>query len=283
MKLIDSIELVSTVRPTWKGGGHTFKAPHNINREHALRLLGKDRNVSTIKKKDLAQMRCALQQESGKKGKRTPGGINRIMSFINCTLSELVELDVIESAPRLKPLPEQNTKEEYYTRDQVNGMMEVAVTIFDKPALADAIFFAAFTGCRQDELLSLETTDLLLDRCQIKFRNTKNGQDHTLDIHRELYPILERRVAQAKPGQKVFHEFNNDDDLRNQFYQVRDYLGISESHNWHTFRHSMGTWLAERGVPLQSIAKVLNHRSPMTSLRYIKVTDKARKDAIDCL
>lgn len=283
MKLIDAIDLVATVRPAWKGGGSSFQEPHCFNRNHALRLLGKNTDVRKIKKADLAVMRVKLQNESGQKGKRSPASCNRIMSFINCTLSELVELEVLKHAPSLKRLPENNTKEEYYTKAEVFKMMEEAVLVFNNQALADAILFAAYTGCRQDELLSLKVGDVCLDKAQITFKDTKNGLDHTLEIHHGLYSTVEKRVLNRRDDEMVFTEFKNDDQLRRQFYKVRDYIGKSNKYNWHSFRHTVGTWLAESGVPLQTIAKVLNHKNPMTSARYAKVTDKARKAAVEAL
>ena len=283
MKLVDAIDLVATVRPAWKGGGTSFREPHCFNRNHALRLLGKNTDVRKIKKADLAAMRVKLQNERGHKGKRSPGSCNRIMSFINCTLSELVELEVLKHAPSLKRLPENNTKEEYYTKAEVFKMMEDAVLVFNNQALADAILFAAYTGCRQDELLSLKVGDVSLGKAQVTFRDTKNGRDHTLELHHGLYSTVEKRVLNRRDDEMVFTEFKNDDQLRRQFYKVRDYIGKSNKYNWHSFRHTVGTWLAESGVPLQTIAKVLNHKNPMTSARYAKVTDKARKAAVEAL
>ena len=41
--------------------------------------------------------------------------------------------------------------------------------------------------------------------------------------------------------------------------------------------------LAEREVPVQTIAKVLGHKTLEMSMRYTKITDKARKNAINAL
>ena len=80
----------------------------------------------------------------------------------------------------------------------------------------------------------------------------------------------------------VFH-FKNKDELYSAFKKVRKVVGLPDELVWHSLRHTTGTWLAEQGVPIQTIAKVLNHKNISTSERYTKVTDKARKSAINSL
>ena len=142
---------------------------------------------------------------------------------------------------------------------------------------------AAFTGCRQSELLDLVVGDVDLYTDRMTFRDTKNGEDHVIDIHKDVKSILSRLCHNKPHNAKVFDSFKNDDDLRRAFYKVRDLCGLGPEYVWHTFRHSTGTWLAERGIPLQTIASVLNHKTIQTTQRYVKATDQARRAAINSL
>jgi integrase len=132
------------------------------------------------------------------------------------------------------------------------------------------------------ELLKLEVRDIDLHTNRITLRDTKNGTTHIIDIHPTLRDILGRRVQGKDPEERLF-TFLSDDQLRDQFYKVRDLCGISNEYVWHTLRHSTGTWLSEAGQPLQVVAAVLNHKTIQTTARYAKTTDQARRAAINSI
>ena len=284
MRLLEAFEFVARQRPQWKAGGHTYAPPFSFNRQHCLRLLGPDKDVRKITRQDLAVMRNTLLTERvSKEGKtRSPGGVNRIMSMLNTLLRDLAECDVIDKAPKLKALREDNTRTEYFTREEIDRLLEAATGVFNNDELAAAITFGVFTGCRQGEMLKLTVADVDLQEGLIFFPETKNGTTHIIDIHPALKPVLEPRVRGCRRDAKVFR-FDNKDHLWREFQKVRSYCGISKDKVWHTLRHTTGTWLAEKGVPLQTIARVLNHKQTSTSERYIKLTDKARQSAIHSL
>jgi integrase len=194
-------------------------------------------------------------------------------------LNDLVDNEVLDKAPRLKPLREVNTRTAFFTREQVDAMAALAQSRYPDTPLSTAILFGAYTGCRQGELLALRVGDVDLVRGTVVFRGTKNGSDHLLDIHPCLLPLLAPLVRDRDPQKPVF-DLPGDDWLRSRFYAIRDQLGLSRELVWHSLRHSTGTWMAEQGIPIQTIASVLNHRSVQTSQRYVKTTDQARREAV---
>lgn len=80
MNLKEAFDFAAALHPSWKGKVGWNK-PFTYNRDHALRLLGANKNVKRIGKADLAAMRAKLMQEPGQNGKRSAGGVNRIMSM----------------------------------------------------------------------------------------------------------------------------------------------------------------------------------------------------------
>ena len=282
MNLREAFDFVATQRPSWKTPSGAWNKPFCFNREHCLRLLGATKQVQKITKADLAAMRSTLMKEPGKKGARTPGGVNRIMSMINTVLAELEDNEIITKAPKLKALPENNARTGWFTRENIHEMVKVSKDVFHNHELGDAILFGVYTGCRQGELLSLTVGDVSLDKGLITFRDTKNGTDHVLDIHDDLREMLEMRCEGERSESKVF-QFNNKDHLYAAFKKSRDLLGLPDDLVWHSLRHTTGTWLAEAGVPIQTIAKILNHKNIGTTERYTKVSDAARKSALNAL
>jgi hypothetical protein len=149
MKLIDALDFVGNQRPAWKArsGWHP---PFCYNRDHLLRLLGPNKDVRKITKADLAEMRNTLLNETCRGGsKRSVGGVNRIMAMLGTLLRDLEENEIIDKAPRIKGLRENNTRTAYFRKDQVTKMVDLARDIYANHELADAILFSAYTGCRQ--------------------------------------------------------------------------------------------------------------------------------------
>ena len=283
MKLIDAFDFSASFHPAWKDGGSGWTETFRINRGHILDILGANLNVNKIDKVKLAAFRAQLMLAPGHKGRRQPATVNRIMALLNSVLKDLEENEVIAKQPKLKPLKENGAREEYYTKEQLEKMLFTAVDVFDDHELRDALKLAVFTGCRQSELLKLEVGDVDLTRMMVTFRNTKNGTTHTLDLHPQLKEMLAIRCENEPSDAKVFTGFSNRDNLYYRFCKVREYLGYSKKLVWHSLRHTTGTWLAENGCDVLTIARVLNHKSTATTARYVKLTDKARKTAINSL
>ena len=63
---------------------------------------------------------------------------------------------------------------------------------------------------------------------------------------------------------------------------VRD-AGLEPHMVFHCLRHSFATWAIEDGVPVRVLMDLMGHRKIETTLRYAKVTDNARKEAISSI
>lgn len=53
-----------------------------------------------------------------------------------------------------------------------------------------------------------------------------------------------------------------------------------ENFRFHDLRHTVGTRLAEKGVPVAVIKEVLAHSDIQTTMRYIHITQNHLKDAV---
>ena len=283
MNLTEAFEFVGRQRSAWMTPKGTWKEPFCYNRVHVLRHLGAKTNIKNIRKADLAKMRNALLDEpvnaSGKK--RSIGGVNRIMTLVNTLMTELEDQDILERAPHIKGMKENNERKAYFKKAQIEELIKRAREQ-GKDELADAVMFSAYSGCRQSELLNLVARDVDVNSGLMIFRDTKDGNDFETNISERLIPMLRNRLRTKGGTQRVF-EFRNDDHLRDEFYRIRDEMGIDKEHVWHVIRHSTGTWLAEAGVSINQIAMVLNHKNVSTSERYVKRTNTQRKSAIDKL
>ena len=57
--------------------------------------------------------------------------------------------------------------------------------------------------------------------------------------------------------------------------------GVTRRIRFHGLRHTAGTTLSDRGVPLQDIQDLLRHKSPKTTRRYARVAKERLAEVVD--
>lgn len=281
MNLLDAFEHTCQSRDSWRDGKGAVTA--RINGRHAIRVLGPDFDCSQAKPSTLIRLQRTLSEEispqTGKK--RSAAGVNRILSAFRTILQEVHYMDALDFVPSSPRLKEAEPRSEYYTQYQIDDLIEKAISVGDYD-MADSIKFAFYLGCREGELLRVTVGDVDWETNQITFTDTKNGTDHTLSIPDQLELMLLARTQDCKEDVLLF-DFPSRDVFYDRFCAIRDLCGFSKSYKFHTIRHSTGTLLASRGVPLRTVMGILNHRTVTTTLRYAKASDDSVKDALALL
>ena len=278
MILSEGIEFTRTHRDSWFTGSGATTALINAN--HALRILG-DIDLVNVETKHFTLVREQLLKEGSSASK-----INQVLSALSTVIKELIAHGFKEHVvPGFKRVPVKNARPQFYTEDEMDRLLEASRCLRDDFLLHDSILFSYKTGCRQEELLTLERGDVDFELGEICFRDTKNGEDHYLPITEALIPVLERRFNSMIDDRVFPWEGcrNGSGKLREQFRNLTCSLGIDDSKLWHTIRHTTATHLVSKGAQLRVIMGVLNHKSVNTTLRYAKVADKSKKEALDLL
>ena len=138
--------------------------------------------------------------------------------------------------------------------------------------LRDFIIFAIWTGLREGNIINLKREDVDLKRKVVYIKKTKNGSPLLLPLHEKACEVLERRLKIAymehdyiftsPTGKKLMP--NN---LRRAFRKAVKRAGLRDL-RIHDLRHTFGTRLAQNGVDLYTIAKLLGHRDVRATQRY---------------
>ena len=265
-----------TWRVKWK---RTASAKTNaINAGHITEYAGRS---LPLKRMSVAgwwmELRATLEDEG-----RSGSTINRIISA-GTTVMKFTHLAGLHTqvCPKFERAKEGEHRLTYFTKQQVSLMAEIAVDVYDRQDLADAILFSAYTGVRQGELLKLRSDDVDVARNQIWVGGkptlvTKGKNVRNITLHPAIEQIVMNRLHQTY----LFRDdWSNKDQLYSAFKKVRKQAGIAEDHVWHTLRHSFGTWLGETTHPRQIMA-LMGHANIETSLRYVKATDEATRSAV---
>jgi integrase len=122
---------------------------------------------------------------------------------------------------------------------------------------------ALLTGARYGELTTLKVGDYSNDNNTIFINQSKSGKPRYIPLNQEGINLFEQLTTGKNPQEPMFTRPDGKQWKKN--YQVRPLEAacktakITPAINFHILRHTYGSLLAMRGVPLQVIAAVLGH------------------------
>lgn len=131
---------------------------------------------------------------------------------------------------------------------------------------------------RISDLLKLKYADLNLEERSLHLIEQKTGKAKVIRLNSAAMAVIERRRREHPQHVWLFQvECNR---ARNKpisrisvsriFKEAGDMLGLTI--NTHSMRKSRGMALYNDGVPVEKIAKVLNHSNTTSTLRYLGIT-----------
>ena len=159
---------------------------------------------------------------------------------------------------RLPKLPQGKTR--YLTPGELKAALQSAPDWLRAP-----MAFAACTGVRRGEMLSLRWMDVDMKNRRLYLRETKNGTLRILPIPEAALTVL-RSLPEGKGGESVFAAV---DPAQLSVYTKRVFkrLGIPDA-SFHTLRHTAASWLVMEGVDLYAVGQILGHKTPRMTQRY---------------
>jgi integrase len=131
---------------------------------------------------------------------------------------------------------------------------------------------------RIGDLLNLKYTDLNLEQRSVQLTEAKTGKQKSIRLNATAIAIITRRQQENISDTWLFQV--NCNRAKNKpisrtsvsrvFKEVGDILGLNI--NTHSMRKSRGMAMYQDGVPIEKIAKVLNHSNTTSTLRYLGIT-----------
>jgi integrase len=138
------------------------------------------------------------------------------------------------------------------------------------------------TGMRQGELLDL-TADCVVqigENYWLRVPVGKMHNDRYIPLHPEVKDLLDQWLAQNSPKQSydfLFvahgHRFGRG-KVTLAVERIRKAAGIKEHISPHRLRHTLATLAINRGMPLESIAALLGHRSLSMTMVYARIGNR---------
>lgn len=138
--------------------------------------------------------------------------------------------------------------------------------------------FGVNVALRIGDLLAIKFADLDLDNRTLTLTESKTGKRKDVRLNAPAIAVIQRR-RKEHPGDAYLFEVHSNRasgkpisrvSVARVFKDVGDSLGLTVG--THSMRKSRGKALFDAGVPIEKIAKVLNHSSSGVTLRYLGIS-----------
>ncbi len=174
----------------------------------------------------------------------------------------------------------QNIKDRIYlTEDEIKTMMTHEFADSKLAYIRDLFVFASFTALSFVDIKELTTDDIvevngekwiLSKRHKTKVPFQVKLLDIPLQIIKRYEPFQENKF--------IFHGLNYWNICKSLKTMIKE-CGITKDISFHSSRHSFATLALSKGMPIESVSKILGHTNIVTTQRYAKVTtEKIDKD-----
>jgi len=166
---------------------------------------------------------------------------------------------------------------------EVSRIREAARQISAKPhsklqaAFSALVELALNTGMRKSEILNLKWKDIKDGEAYVQ---GKGDRVRKVPLNRAALAVIE---AQGRAGEFVFNVPNRrqPDLLRRTVLMAGRLAGVTW--HFHLLRHRLASDLLERGVDVVTIAAILGHARPSTTLIYSHTSRERKRAAVDLL
>ena len=136
------------------------------------------------------------------------------------------------------------------------------------------------TGARVSEFVSLKVEDFYFDEQMILIQKGKGGKSRYLPILPELAQELKTHLGSRKTGY-VFESNRQTKFTTRRIQQIvketAARAGITKKVHPHLLRHTVATFLLEKGMPLEQIQKFLGHSKIETTQIYAESSTEMMK------
>ncbi|HDM8144610.1 TPA: site-specific integrase [Vibrio harveyi] len=236
---------------------------------------------------DIIKVQMEMQNAVTIKGKPyAPASINRVLALlktINRQAYKLMDAPLI--ADKVSLLKEDNVRTGYLSEVQLKDFVRYALEYPDRHTGAFlALLF--LTGLRDKELRFRLWNDINWEEQTLTISHTKNGSSHVIYLSDYMVTIL-KSIPQVTNSPFIFAGRRKGKPIspaRHALRVIKEKMGLPDvpgdkaNITLHSARHTVGSLLASRGVPLHDIAKQLNHADLSSTRRYSKLTVGRRRE-----
>jgi integrase len=250
-----------------------------VSLSHLLPVFG-DLRLTKITPDLISEYKSGRLREGAK-----PATLNRELSLMKHSFNlGMKEWNWIKDNPVCKVKMERENNE----RDRVLSCDEEKRLLSACPQrLGEIILFALNTGAREGEILGLTWQNIDLFRKVVTIRQGKTGQNKTIPLTANIFDLLKNKSKVRHLQYNLVFPSENGTRITasNLGRAFREGLKKAKIENFHfpDCRHSFASRLAQAGVDLYVIQKLLGHKDPRMVQRYSHHSVESLRKGIEVL
>lgn len=169
---------------------------------------------------------------------------------------------------------------EFLTKEEIQTMISKEFKIQRLDQVKDIFIFCCYTGLAYADVKKLEESDLVIGidgERWIKTRRSKTDTRSNIPLLPTALAILEK-YSNHNDSEKLLPVLSNQ-KMNAYLKEIADLCGIEKNLTFHLARHTFATTVTlTNGVPIESVSKMLGHKSLRTTQHYAKILDRKVSD-----
>ena len=172
---------------------------------------------------------------------------------------------------------------EFLTVEEIQTMVEKELHTERLDQVKDIFIFCCFTGLAYSDVKKLSTNNIVIGidgGKWIKINRSKTDTRSNIPILPTAEAILEKYAedSEVKNNQLLLPVLSNQ-KMNAYLKEIADLCSINKNLTFHLARHTFATTVTlSNGVPIESVSKMLGHKSLKTTQHYAKILDRKVSD-----
>lgn len=232
--------------------------------------------IQNIKPEKIEKFKQHLLDED-----RSKATVNRYLEQLGSMFSMAVNNEWLRENPckKVKKFPNKNYTIRYLTEEEEKRLFEVL-----PEHLKPIVLMALKTGLRKANILQMKWNQIDFHLKHIEVLDNKGNKFIVLPLVEPLLSTL-KKLKKTSCSEYVFTNPETQlpyVDIKNSFSTALKAAKI-ENFRFHDLRHTVGTRLAQAGVPVNVIKDILAHSDIKTTMRYVHLTENSKAEALSIL
>lgn len=203
---------------------------------------------------------------------------NKYLMHLKKIVKDAVYQDLLPKSPfEFFKLKNQAVLKEFLTIAELDTLINTEITNHSIDIVRDVFVFCCHTGVAYIDIKQLTHDNLIkgIDgNLWLSIYREKTQARSLVPLSQHSKYLISKYKSDPKADSKnlVFPVFSNQTMNRN-LKKVASICGIEKNHTMHVARHTFATHTLTKGVPLNTVSKMLGHSSTKTTQIYAKLVD----------
>ena len=174
-------------------------------------------------------------------------------------------------------LKTQQIEKEFLSKSELNRIINKEIDNLRLEKIRDLFIFSCYTGLAYIDVTQLKHRDIILGidgEKWIKIKRTKTGSVSNIPLLPRALQLINKYYQPDKSDLPIFPSSSNQ-KTNSYLKEIADICNIDKHLTFHIARHTFATTVTlSNGVPIESVSKMLGHKSLKTTQHYAKIIDE---------